>query len=232
MKAILIGLTLVGLTTPACSRISTATANIPSEYKVVEVFSVFPPAKQVVTENARRKKRNKKKETEVVQLPNFGMCSGAFVTDDGYILTARHCIERAIALEVRIYDGTVYRGVSIALSAQHDLALIRIDRRNTPYFALADEAIRGEDISVLGSPLSITNILSKGVIAGLKGDLFHVDCSALPGNSGGPVINSKGEMIGIIVSGFVVYAGTTHLNTAQGPDSIYFFLKEALKEAN
>lgn len=198
-----------------------AETSIP-EQKVVEIRM---SSKRPQT-NEEKKRQRKKSST----LPFFadGTCSGAFVSDQGDILTARHCVEGFDEFEVVTTDQQVHRGIAVAWSTIHDLALIHIDKRNTPFFELADSVKRGESISVLGSPLGITNTLSVGVVAKVDGDELLIDCSALPGNSGGPVFNEQQQLVGIVNAGYIVLLGTTHLNKAQGLDAIHFFLNSLL----
>lgn len=214
----------LGLIICAFGLVSCSPFDSPIESKVVEIQFSRPQEIRIIGKNDEATKRKSRQEN----LPENRTCSGAFVSSNGDIITARHCIDQVESLHVETYDGQRYSVRITAISARHDLALLHIDRRNTPYFRLASRVRRGERISILGSPLSITNVLSRGFIAKIQGDILHVDCSALPGNSGGPVFNRKGELVGIVTSGFIVYAGTTHLNSAQGPDSLFYFLREAL----
>lgn len=191
------------------------------EQKVVEIHMTRnEPATQP------EGKKNKRRNIDIVPLPGHGTCSGEFVGDEGEILTAKHCVDGFDSFEVQTADRRLYTAVVVATSTTHDLAMIRIDRSNTPYFKLAKALTRGEHISVLGSPLGITDTLSTGVIARNDGDVLLLDCGALPGNSGGPVFNEDGELVGVLNAGFIVMLGTTHLNMAQGLDAVRFFIRE------
>lgn len=191
------------------------------EQKVVEIHmtAVSPLAAQ----DARRKRP----KTNQVPLPGHGTCSGAFIDSVGDIITARHCVEGFDSFEVVTFDQRRYTAVVVATSTIHDLALVHIDRRDTAHFAPAQKVERGEPISVLGSPLGITDTLSRGVVARLDGDVTLIDCSVLPGNSGGPVFDADGRLVGIVTAGYVVLFGMTHLNIAQSVDAIWFFLASA-----
>jgi S1-C subfamily serine protease len=178
----------------------------PVEHKVVEIHmhSATP---------AQAEESSRKKSRKVETLPfGGGTCSGSFVDSFGDVLTAKHCVTGFDSWEVQTYDGKRYAAIVVAKSVVHDLALLHIDRMNTPHFTLAARATRGEPISVLGSPLGITDTLSRGFIAKLDGDVTLIDCGALPGNSGGPVINDAGELVGLVNAGLIVLFGTTHLN--------------------
>ncbi len=154
------------------------------------------------------------------------ICSGAFIDDQGDILTARHCTEGSSEIEVQTSDNQTYKAVLVAESRLHDLAIVQIDRLNTPYFRLASSITRGETMFTRGSPLGITDTLSKGIIAKIAGDAVLVDCSFLPGNSGGPVFNEKEELIGVVTAVFVVNMGLTHLGMAQSLNAVHSFLRD------
>jgi len=165
-----------------------------------------------------------KKKTKAGIL-NLGksICSGAFVTSSGDILTARHCADDVQAIEVILADGREYRASVIALSERHDLALLHIDALNTPHFKLAEHVYQGQMIYTYGSPLGIGGTMSQGIVAKLTGDENLIDCSVLPGNSGGPLFDEDGKLVGITTAGFIVLYGTTHLNIAQSLEAIVFF---------
>jgi S1-C subfamily serine protease len=210
------------------------TVVIPEHYDVV---TVTPPEQKVVElhitkivpdETSATDKKHKKKKKKLEE--QHYLCSGAFVDDHGDIITAKHCTDGASDILVVTSDYQEYESTTIVQNDKQDLALVHIDKSNTPYFSLAKQVTRGEKIFILGSPLAITNTLSQGIIAKLDGDLTLVDCSALPGNSGGPVFDENGDLVGILVAGFVVGFGVCNLNVAQGTDSVRFFLDKNLKK--
>jgi len=157
-----------------------------------------------------------------------GICSGLFIDDEGTILTARHCTEGVDHMDVLTSDHSVYAASFVAKSNLHDLALIRVDRKNTPYFTLAQNVQQGENVNVLGNPMGETDVLSRGIIAKTAGDIVVVDCSVVPGNSGGPAYNDRGELVGVATAVFVSAYGMTHLGVLQAPDAIRAFLKETI----
>lgn len=163
------------------------------------------------------------------KVEQFGqaVCSGSFITGNGDIVTAGHCAQNAASITVVTYDNKEYEATIVATSAIHDLALLHIDRRNTPYFKLATNVVRGERIFILGSPLAISNSLSTGIIAKIAGDTDLVDCGALPGNSGSAVYDDNNQMVGVLTAGYIVGMGTTHLNVIQSLDTVWFFLVRA-----
>lgn len=221
MKSLLAGLIIV-LATTGCRAASTSTISVAVE-KTVEIH---------MTHNVASALQESKKVRRVQTLPlaGHGTCSGEFINNNGDILTARHCVDGFDEFEVQTADRRIYTAVVIATSAAHDLALIHIDRRNTPFFRLAETVERGQVVFVLGSPLGITDTLSTGIVARLAGDVTLLDCSVLPGNSGGPVMDVDGNLIGVVNAGFIVMAGVTHLNIIQGLDAVHFFIQEATEK--
>lgn len=158
-----------------------------------------------------------------------GICSGAFIDDMGDIITAGHCAQDAVQIDVITYDNRMYQAVVVATSAVHDLALLHIDRLNTPHFSPAKEVIQGEKIFVLGSPLAITGALTTGIVSKVNGDIIFLDCGVLPGNSGSAVFDENGNLVGVVNAGLIVGMGTTHLNIAQSIDAVIFFVMRAFR---
>lgn len=194
--------------------IASATSDVPVEQKVIELH-IYKNKKEVVA------KRKKSKGNAPL---NHGTCSGAFISPYGHILTAKHCVDDGDYFEAITYDNKRYQVDVVAMSKKHDLALIHIDKFKTPYFTLSTSTTRGQQVFVLGSPIGLADVLSTGVIARLDGDLLYLDCSVLPGNSGGPVFDKEGKLLGIATHVNVVMMGLTHLSIAQGIDAITFFL--------
>lgn len=213
MKKLMSSFVLGLLSITSCRAASTETLAEVRD-KVVELHITLKP--DVIKELNRHKSR-------IEKFSSKALCSGAFVTSAGYILTAKHCTEGAAGISVITSDLQEYTATIIAQSDTQDLAIIRVDRRNTPYFRLAETSAQGQVIHTYGSPLGITGTYTTGVIARLNGDVTYVDCGVLPGNSGGPVFNDDGEMVGVAVAGFIVMLGTTHLNVMQSLDSLLGF---------
>ncbi len=213
MKMLIVALLLSLFSITACHGASTDTIAGVRD-KVVELHITLIDAPKSEENKHKRKTEN---------FASKALCSGAFVTSDGYILTAKHCTANVSDISVITNDLQEYKATVVAQSPTQDLALIRIDRQNTPHFRLAKSAVQGESIHTYGSPLGITGTYTTGVIARLNGDVTYIDCGVLPGNSGGPVFNDAGEMVGVATAGFIVLLGTTHLNVMQSLDSILCF---------
>lgn len=157
------------------------------------------------------------------------VCSAGFIDDHGDIITAKHCTEGSDTITVITSDNNEYRATLVSSSSVQDLALIHIDKLNTPYFVFASSVSQGEEISTLGSPLALTGTQSWGKVAKLDGDLIFMDESVLPGNSGGVVFNKDEQLVGCAVSIAIVGFGVTHLAQAQSLDSVVFFIRKNQK---
>ncbi len=138
-----------------------------------------------------------------------GSGTGFVVSSDGYLVSCAHVVEGATDVEVVLND-IEYKGRVIALDKKNDLALLRINATDLPVLALADsEAVQlAQEVRAVGYPISDivgeSVKVTRGSIAGIlddntagKGKLFQVDASLNPGNSGGPVVNEIGEVVGV-----------------------------------
>ena len=215
MKTLLLSLLL--LSPIAClaetTNISTTTlAEV--RQKVVQLEITFTPAQTAIIKKQRKIAFNKTGQA---------LCSGALVSDDGFILTARHCAEGATVIDVMLSDGQVYAATIRKISKTQDLALLRISKFRTPFFVLGYPPEQNDNVWIIGNPLGLLNLLTSGIVAKLYGDNVLLDCTAVPGNSGGPVINSKGQLVGILTAMIMVEAGPSHITMAQSVDSILSF---------
>ncbi|MFJ6002276.1 S1C family serine protease [Arthrobacter sp. NPDC092385] len=140
-----------------------------------------------------------------------GLGSGVIYTEDGLILTNEHVIRGNEDVEVAFADGQRVSGTVEAADAVSDLALVRADRTDLPAATFQSRLPRiGELAVVIGSPLGFENTATSGIISGLHReipgsastsqslvDLIQTDAAISPGNSGGAVVNGRGEIIGI-----------------------------------
>ena len=145
-----------------------------------------------------------------------GLGSGSIVGENSaYVLTASHVVENATKIVVEFWDGKTMTAKNFRASKIADVALIKLERAATDYPAVkigdSDKTRIGEDVFIIGSPLGLSHSVSKGIISGrhieetlsgnfLKMEFLQTDASINKGNSGGPMFNMDGELIGIVSS--------------------------------
>lgn len=142
--------------------------------------------------------------------------SGFIYDDDGFIITNAHVVENALDITVTLGDGTQHGAQVIGIDEKTDLALIKIDHKgpyNTAELGNSDQIIMGEWVIALGNPFGLFSesrmpIATAGIISSLHmdfgfkngrvyQDMIQTDASINSGNSGGPLVNSEGQVIGI-----------------------------------
>lgn len=135
--------------------------------------------------------------------------SGFIISEDGYIVTNHHVIEDANDIKVTTYDGAVYDAELIGYDISDDLAVLKIDETGLTPVILGDSSnlVVGDPVMAIGNPLGeLTFTLTTGCVSALKRSitinsqrmyLMQTDCAINSGNSGGPLFNEHGEVIGI-----------------------------------
>jgi serine protease Do len=139
--------------------------------------------------------------------PTRGQGSGFIVSGDGYILTNAHVVENADQVTVRLTDRREFTAKVVGSDKQSDIAVLKIDGRNLPTVKLGDsrKANVGEWVVAIGSPFGFENSVSAGIVSAKSRSLpdsnyvpfIQTDVAVNPGNSGGPLFNLAGEVIGI-----------------------------------
>ncbi|MDF2549415.1 MAG: htrA [Chlamydiales bacterium] len=137
-----------------------------------------------------------------------GQGSGFIVSADGYILTNNHVVRDAESIQVVMNNGKEYEARMIGQDANTDLAVIKIEGQNYPYLPLGDsDALDvGDWVAAIGTPLNLQATVTAGIVSA-KGrnnlrlaeleDFIQTDAAINQGNSGGPLLNMGGEVIGI-----------------------------------
>lgn len=130
--------------------------------------------------------------------------SGVIVSPDGYILTNAHVIDKAQSMQVKLKNGKKYNAKLIVNNNPKDLAIIRIGVRNLPIVVIGDaEKIKvGDSVVAVGSPLGLEHTVTSGIVSAKNREIdgrryIQTDAALNSGNSGGPLLNSKAEVIGI-----------------------------------
>lgn len=139
----------------------------------------------------------------------FTTGSGFFIDPAGYIITARHVIEDARRVVIMAADGRQLPAIIVRFSDLFDAAVLKVDGSGFPVLRFGDsDAIRqGQEVLVLGYPLATvlgaeSMTVTRGIISALRPaqGLLQIDAALNPGNSGGPVLNLRGEAIGLAVA--------------------------------
>lgn len=138
-----------------------------------------------------------------------GTGSGFIVSSDGLILTTAHVVDQADEVTVRLTDRREFKAKVLAVDAQSDVAVIQIDATKLPTVKFGDSSrVRaGESVLAIGSPDSFANTVAAGIVSatsrtlqdGSSSPFFQIDIAANPDNSGGPLFNRAGEVVGIDV---------------------------------
>jgi serine protease Do len=137
--------------------------------------------------------------------------AGFVVSEDGYIITARHVASKQ-AQYLAIFDNNaVLEAKVVYISTFTDCAVLKVEHRGLATIALREEAVfLGEDVFVIGSPVDelFENYVTHGIVSKLRvslldlsiADVFMYDAATNPGNSGGPVLDERGCVVGMVVA--------------------------------
>lgn len=141
------------------------------------------------------------------QQPSQGMGSGFIVSPDGYIVTNAHVVDGASEVTVKLTDRREFTAKVIGADKRTDIALVKIDAKNLPALEIsgAPDVRRGEWVIAIGAPFGFENSVSAGVVSGVHRALpngqmvpfIQTDVAVNPGNSGGPLLNAKGQVVGV-----------------------------------
>ena len=145
--------------------------------------------------------------------PQQSSGSGVILTEDGYIATNNHVVEKADKIEVILNDKRSYVATKIGYDATTDLALLKIEEKGLPYvkYGNSDNVQIGEWVLAVGNPFNLTSTVTAGIVSAKARNInilrdkenmaiesfIQTDAAVNPGNSGGALINLKGELIGI-----------------------------------
>ena len=142
--------------------------------------------------------------------PQMGSGSGVIISSDGYIITNHHVIETAEDIQITTNNNQSYDAKIIGSDEQNDIALLKIETNDElPYavFGDSDSTRIGEWVLAVGNPFNLTSTVTAGIISAKSRNLdptgrttqsyIQTDAAVNPGNSGGALINDKGELIGI-----------------------------------
>lgn len=142
------------------------------------------------------------------QQEQIGTGSGVIISQDGYIVTNNHVVKDATELEVTLNNNKSYKAKLIGTDSKMDIALLKIDaNEKLPYstFADSDQVKVGEWVLAVGNPYNLTSTVTAGIVSAKARNLennglqsfIQTDAAVNPGNSGGALVNTRGELIGI-----------------------------------
>ena len=143
------------------------------------------------------------------QRPVQGVGSGVIISPDGYILTNHHVVDGALEIRVELTDNRTFTAKLVGSDPPSDLAVLKIDSKELPTLSLGDsDKVRvGDPVLALGNPMGIGQTVTSGIVSakgrstglsdGSFEDFLQTDAAINRGNSGGALVNTTGELIGI-----------------------------------
>ncbi|WP_422360778.1 Do family serine endopeptidase [Reichenbachiella sp.] len=179
------------------------------------------------------------------QRQSMGSGSGVIISEDGYIATNNHVIENATEIEVLLNDNRTYKAEIVGTDPTTDLALLKIEAAGLPFVKVgnSDQVQIGEWVLAVGNPFEFRSTVTAGIISA-KGrninilrnrnnlqieSFLQTDAAVNPGNSGGALVNLRGELVGIntaIATPTGTYAGYSFAVPANLVDKVLADLKE------
>ncbi len=137
--------------------------------------------------------------------------SGVIISEDGYIVTNNHVVDGASTVRVKLNDGSTYDAEVIGTDPTTDIALLKVDGKKLPTLVLgsSDDLRLGEWVLAIGSPFDLQSTVTAGIVSAKARQLdvipsefriesfIQTDAAVNPGNSGGALVNTRGELVGI-----------------------------------
>ena len=154
--------------------------------------------------------------------------SGFILTQDGFVVTNHHVIDGATSVKVSLYDGESYDATVIGSDSDYDIAVLKIDATGLAPVTLGDSSLLnvGDHVLAVGNPLGeLTFSASEGIassvnrtinVSGIPFNMIQVTCAVNPGNSGGPLFNAYGEVVGIVSAKYSGTASSSSSETVEG----------------
>jgi S1-C subfamily serine protease len=147
-----------------------------------------------------------------VEVPADGGGSGSVIDKQGHILTNYHVVERARQVEVALFDGSTYEAKFVGADPDNDLAVIRIDAPAEKLFPIeigdSSRLKVGMRVFAIGNPFGLERTMTSGIVSSVNRSLqirgprtikaiIQTDAAVNPGNSGGPLLDSRGQLVGV-----------------------------------
>ena len=166
-----------------------------------------------------------------------GTGSGFILSADGTIMTNAHVVEGADEIIVRLTDKREFKGKVLGTDKQTDIAIVKIEAKDLPVLKIgrSGDLKVGEWVAAIGSPFGLDNTVTAGIVSALSRNLpsdqyvpfIQTDVAVNPGNSGGPLFNMKGEVVGINSQIFSTSGGFMGLSFAI-PSNLAMQIKDQL----
>lgn len=134
-----------------------------------------------------------------------GVGSGFIISNDGYILTNNHVIADAKDIFVTLLDGKEYKATVVGADERTDVALLKVEGKDLPPLKIGNPAAlkKGQWVMAIGSPFGLDSTVTVGIVSAINRDtgdylpFIQTDVAVNPGNSGGPLLNLAGEVVGV-----------------------------------
>ena len=189
-----------------------------------EFFRRFLPPEAVPRQapenpNPRTPRRTPRAQEQEPPLQDYGQGSGFIISSDGYVITNAHVVAKADEVNITLTDKREYRAKVIGSDERTDIAVLKIDATGLPKVNVGDsDKVRvGEWVLAIGSPFGFENTVTAGIVSAKAREsrealtpFIQTDVAVNPGNSGGPLYNLRGEVVGVnsqIFSGNGGYLG-------------------------
>ena len=155
---------------------------------------------------------NQLDDSVVLIQTNLGLGSGFVYDLNGHIITNQHVIDGAETIQVTFLDGTISSADVVGMDIYSDLAVIKVNPEVTTLYPVvlgsSSELTVGEPVAAMGNPFGLSDTLTVGVVSSLERtldaaggyviiDIIQIDAAVNPGNSGGPLVNVKGQVVGV-----------------------------------
>lgn len=148
-----------------------------------------------------------------------GHGSGFFINKNGYLITNEHVVREAKFVKVKLAIGREILGEVLKVNGQRDIALVKTEEIKMPALPIKNSELNiGSEVYAIGSPLDdeLNTTLSRGIISAyrVEDNLRYIqsDINVLPGNSGGPLLDKNGNIIGVTVSGRIFHGAFAGIN--------------------
>lgn len=174
---------------------------------IFEIYSI--PAIEFLKTSARLSSQQEVQtyKKAVVEISTGeGKGTGFSISDDGYIVTNEHVVEDALSIIVTFPDDGLYEAEVVKIAPEVDLAILKIEGENFPHLSLVEsyEYKPNEHVMFIGNPLYFTGIANEGsvlkpiLLSDWEHEVYMMDAPVYRGNSGSPIINEEGGVVGII----------------------------------